>query len=195
MSKRVLAFCTGWAAVTGVTTAGDAAPFKVFMISSTASDHLAMSAAARTALPKMGMMYDFTVDATTDTSLINDANLAQYQVFLSMHLAPFEIKLEERAALEHFVQQGKGWVGVHAAGLVIPTEYPARNLPPWDFYANLIAGVSYVNHPALQMGTIVIEDRTHPVTKNMPASFQIRDEWYEWSKNPRPAVRVLGHAD
>ena len=29
----------------------------------------------------------------------------------------------------------------------------------------------------------------------MPARFQILDEWYEWSKNPRPSVRVLGTAD
>src|SRR5258708_16284310 len=191
MTKPSLAVCAAVAAA-ALIARPSAASFKVFMISSTASDHLAMSAAARTALAQMGQMNDFTVDATTDTTLINEANLASYQVFLSMHLAPFEIKLEQRAAFEHFIQQGKGWVGVHAAGLVIPTEYPARNLPPWDLYANLIAGVSYVTHPALQMGTIVIEDRTHPVTKNMPASFQIRDEWYEWSKNPRPAVRVLG---
>jgi MYXO-CTERM domain-containing protein len=40
-----------------------------------------------------------------------------------------------------------------------------------------------------------MEDRTHPATKNMPAMFQIRDEWYEFSGNPRGKVRVLGKAD
>jgi type 1 glutamine amidotransferase len=185
-----------YAAVAAVTAlARPAAAFKVFMISSTASDHLAMSAAARTALAQMGQANGFTVDATTDNTLINDANLAGYDVFLSMHLAPFEIKLEQRAAFEHFIQQGKGWVGVHAAGLIIPSEWPARNLPPWDFYSTLMGGAAYVTHPALQMGTAVLEDRTHPATRNMPARFQILDEWYEWSKNPRPAVRVLGTAD
>ncbi len=194
MTKPSLAVCAAVAAA-ALIARPSAASFKVFMISSTASDHLAMSAAARTALAQMGQMNDFTVDATTDTTLINEANLASYQVFLSMHLAPFEIKLEQRAAFEHFIQQGKGWVGVHAAGLIIPSEWPVRNLPPWDFYSTLMGGAAYVTHPALQMGMAIMEDRTHPATRNMPARFQILDEWYEWSKNPRPSVRVLGTAD
>jgi hypothetical protein len=123
--------------VCGLLAAGSAAhaatPFKVFMIASTASDHLAMTAMARTALGPIGQANGFTVDFTTDGTKINDANLAQYQVFLQMHLAPFEINLEQRVALEHFVQQGKGWVGVHGAGLIIPSSYVKRNYPDWDF--------------------------------------------------------------
>lgn len=172
-----------------------AAPFKVFMIASTAPDHLEMTAMARTALAQMGPANNFTVDFTTDPTLINDAKLADYQVFLQMHLAPFEINLEQRAALEHFVQQGKGWVGVHGAGLIIPSSYVKRNYPDWTFYSTLLGGIVWLVHPALQNGTVIVEDRTHPATKNLPATFSIRDEWYEWDKNPRPNVHVLGRAD
>jgi hypothetical protein len=40
-----------------------------------------------------------------------------------------------------------------------------------------------------------MEDRTHPATKNLPATWQVWDEWYEFNKSPRPNVRVLGRAD
>ena len=154
-----------------------------------------MTAAAKTALAKMGDANGFTVDATTDTSLINDQNLAGYQVFLQMHLAPFEINLEQRIAVEHFILQGKGWVGIHGAGLIIPSSYVKRAYPNWDLYSNLLGWITYVIHPALQNGTVVMEDRTHPATKNLPATFPIIDEWYEWDASPRGKVRVLGKAD
>ncbi|HEY0708159.1 MAG TPA: ThuA domain-containing protein [Polyangia bacterium] len=166
------------------------------MISSTARDHLASSAQARMVLPALGMQHDFIIDATTDNTLINDANLAKYDVFLQMHLAPFEIKVEQRAALENFVKSGKGWVGVHAAGLIIPSQIgPGRALPDWPFYNDLIGHVTYVTHPLLQTGVAIMEDRTHPATRNMPPTFTVRDEWYEFSGNPRANVRVLGGAD
>jgi type 1 glutamine amidotransferase len=176
-------------------SASAVAPFKIFMIASTAPDHLEMTAAARTALAQLGPANGFTVDFTTDPTLINDANLAQYQVFLQMHLAPFEINLDQRGPLERFVQSGKGWVGVHGAGLIIPSSYVKRNYPNWDFYSTLLGGIVWVTHPALQNGTVIIEDRAQPMTKNLPATFTIRDEWYEWDANPRTKVHVLGDAD
>jgi type 1 glutamine amidotransferase len=195
MSKKKYVSLTAFFAIVIGASVSVAAPFKIFMISSTAVDHLASSAMARAVLPQMGMTNDFTVDATTDNTLINEANLAKYDVFLQMHRAPFEIKVEQRAALENFVKSGKGWVGVHAAGLIIPSVYTSSNLPDWPFFNDLIGGVTWVTHPMLQMGTVVIEDRTHPATKNMPAMFRILDEWYEFSGNPRGRVRILGNAD
>jgi type 1 glutamine amidotransferase len=174
-----------------------AAPFKVLMIAAVAPDHTPMTGVARTALAKMGADNGFTVDYSADTSLINDTDLARYQVLLQMHLAPFEMSLKQRAAFENFVRSGKGWVGIHGAGLIIPSSYVKRNYPDWELYARLFGGITYVTHPALQNGTVLVEDRGHPATRNLPASFAIKDEWYEWDKSPRPGpnIRVLAKAD
>lgn len=169
------------------------APFKVFMIASKAADHLATSTAAKAAVEKLGTDNGFTVDYTLDTARISDAVLDGYQVFFQQHLAPFEFSTPRRAAFEKFVASGRGWVGVHAAGLVQPAW--GNNKPYWQWYEDFFGGIRYVDHPALQDGKVVFEDRTHPVTKNMPASFTIKDEWYEWDGNPRARVRVLGKAD
>ena len=55
--------------------------------------------------------------------------------------------------------------------------------------------IVYSPHPAMQTGSVVLEDRRHPVTCHLPASFAIRDEWYEFDKSPRPHVHVLARAD
>jgi hypothetical protein len=66
---------------------------------------------------KLGADNHYNVDFTDDTSKINNANLANYQVFVMFHLAPFDMSASQQAALQKFAEQGKGWVGIHAAGL------------------------------------------------------------------------------
>jgi hypothetical protein len=52
-----------------------------------------------------------------------------------------------------------------------------------------------IPNPAFQQGIVVVEDRTHPVTKNLPPSFAVRDEWYEFDRSPRPKVHVIANVD
>jgi type 1 glutamine amidotransferase len=193
----------------GVASNGGAAgaptgPFKVFMIASTAPEHTPMSNAAVPVIKTLGSLNGFTVDSTSDTSLMTDENLAQYQVFIQMQLGSFEMPPAAQAALQKFIEQGKGWVGVHAAGLTGIQFIEDVNgdiigdLKYWPWYTTFIGGDEnfiWSTHPALQEGTLTVEDRTHPTTKNLPASFQLKDEWYEWKENPRPHVHVLCTAD
>ena len=171
-----------------------AAPFKVFMVASTRSDHIATCLAAKSVLAKVAGESGFTVDYTTDTSLINDANLAKYQVFLQFQLAPWEMSIGGQKAFEKYIATKRGWVGVHFAGLVKPDHFPA-GMPYWQWYEDFFGGVTYTKHANLQKGTLRFEDRKHPAMKNMPASLQIIDEWYEFSASPRPHVHVLATAD
>ena len=67
-------------------------------------------------LQKMADENNFKIDITDDTSTINDANLKNYQVFLMLQEAPFDMSYAQQDALQKFVESGKGWVGVHAAG-------------------------------------------------------------------------------
>jgi type 1 glutamine amidotransferase len=92
-------------------------PFKVLIVASRASDHLKMIAAAKPFFEDLGQKNGFDVDFTDDTSKINDTNLKNYQVFVMLQLAPFDMSYSQQAALQKFAEQGKGWVGIHAAGL------------------------------------------------------------------------------
>ena len=168
--------------------------FRVLVVASADPDHDPMIKKAKAFLEKIGSENNFEVFYTRDASLINDENLAQYQVFVQMHLAPFDMTPQQQKALENFISQGKGWVGVHAAGLT-GTQFKGPEVPYWMWFQNLMGDIVYSPHPKKQTGTIIVEDRTHPVTKNLPPSFIFYDEWYEFNRSPRPNVHVLATAD
>ena len=53
---------------------------------------------------------------------------------------------------------------------------------------------NYISH--LADGTVIVEDKAHPVMKRVPHSFVIPDdEWYTFDKSPRSKVRVLASVD
>jgi type 1 glutamine amidotransferase len=168
--------------------------FKVFVKTSKAADHKKMMRASRVLLKSMGRESGFDVDITDDNRKVTEKNLARYQVFVQLQEAPFDLAPTEQAAIQKFIEQGKGWVGIHAAGLT-GTLYTNPDKPYWQWFEEAMGGVRYTPHPAFQKGTLVIEDRNHPVTRNLPEKMEISDEWYEFDKSPRPNVRVLAHAD
>jgi hypothetical protein len=47
-----------------------------------------------------------------------------------------------------------------------------------------------------ESSTVKIEDPSSPLAKGLPSTFVIeKEEWYTWSKSPRPNVRVLASVD
>jgi uncharacterized protein len=173
---------------------GNTTLFKVLVVSSKAKDHLPMIASAEPFFAQMAAENHFTMDFTDDAETINTENLTQYQVFVMLHLAPFDMTYAQQAALQHFIESGKGWVGIHAAGLAGPGFIGADKIY-WQWFEDFLGGVTYSPHPPYQQGTAVVEDRTHPATLNLPARFEMFDEWYEFNENPRGRVRVLATAD
>ena len=136
----------------------------------------------------------FAVDFTEDAETINQENLAQYRAFVMLHLAPFDMTRDQQEALQKFVESGKGWVGIHAAGLA-GSAFVGTGARYWQWFEDFLGGVTYSPHPAYQNGVVLVEDHRHPATKNLPARFEMSDEWYEFNGNPRGQTRVLATAD
>ncbi|PSL06969.1 hypothetical protein CLV30_102358 [Haloactinopolyspora alba] len=137
------------------------------------------------ALRDLGAEAGFDVDATEDPTYFTTRSLRGYDavVFLSSSGTVFDD--EQRAALERFVRDGGGYVGIHAAST---TEYD------WPFYGEL-AGARFDRHPPVQPGVITVEDHDHPATAHLPARWEWTDEWYDFRSDPRPHVRVLLSVD
>lgn len=175
--------------------AGEIKPgFRVLVVASRAKDHLVMINAAKPFFEKLANENHFSLDFTDDTSTINDKNLANYQVFIMLHLAPFDMSYGQQAALQKFIEQGNGWVGIHAAGLT-GKQFLGPGKIYWQWFEDFMGGITYSPHPKFQPATVNIEDHTHPVTAGLPATFRISDEWYEFNKSPRGSVRVLANVD
>ncbi len=168
--------------------------FRVLLVASSDPDHAAMIAQAEPFLQALAAEHHFALDFTRDAGQINEANLARYQVFIQLQLAPFNMSASQQQALQRFIEAGHGWIGMHAAGLT-GKQFLAPGTLYWQWFQDLMGDIVYSPHPAIQNGAVAVEDRRHPVTRNLPASFTIRDEWYEFDRSPRPHVHVLACAD
>jgi len=169
-------------------------PFRVLVVASRARDHQKMIAAAHPFFENMATANHFDLDFTDDTSQINPANLRRYKVFVMLHLAPFDMSPSQQAALQQFAEEGKGWVGIHAAGLT-GTQFLAPTSRYWQWFESFMGGVTYSPHPAFRRATVIIEDSLHPATLHLPATVNWPDEWYEFNKSPRDSVHVLARVD
>src|SRR4051812_43584246 len=86
--------------------------FKALAVASRAKDHLKMIAAATPMLEKMARENNFAIDITDDATVVNDENLARYQVFVQLQEAPFDLSSDQQQALQKFIAEGHGWVGI-----------------------------------------------------------------------------------
>jgi type 1 glutamine amidotransferase len=192
LSRIVVVLLIACSSIIGVAAKPPA--FKVLVVASRAKDHLKMIAAARPFFAQLAKDNNLVIDFTDDADKINDENLSHYKVFVMLHLAPFDMTYLQQAALQKFIEQGHGWVGIHAAGLT-GREFLAPETIYWNWFEEFMGGITYSPHPYYQKGTLIIQDHDHPATKNLPDRFDISDEWYEFNKSPRGNVRVLAVAD
>ncbi|GAA2985319.1 hypothetical protein JCM13580A_03060 [Streptomyces drozdowiczii] len=142
--------------------------------------------AGRAALRELGGEHGFAVEATEDPSAFTDASLAGRDAVVFLSTSGNVLTPEGRDALQRWVADGGGFMGVHSAAC---TEYD------WPFYGELV-GARFAGHPAFQPGTVRIEDPDHPATRHLPRQWNREDEWYDFRSNPRrPGVRVLASID
>ena len=137
------------------------------------------------AVRALGAVGGFSVTATEDAAAFTPANLARYQAVVFLSTTGDVLDGAQQAALQAYVDGGGGFVGIHAAA---DTEYD------WPYYGQLV-GAWFDSHPAVQQATVVTEDRNHPATAHLGASWSHVDEWYNYRSSPRASVRVLQRLD
>ena len=162
-----------------------AAPDDVLVFSKTAEyRHDAIPAGIRT-IRELGSANGFTVTATEDAAAFTTANLARYEAVVFLNTTGDILDDAQQAAFESYIRAGHGFVGVHAAA---DTEYD------WPFYGDLV-GAYFASHPAIQPATVRVEDRSHPATSHLGATWNRTDEWYNFRSNVRSTARVLATLD
>jgi YVTN family beta-propeller protein len=157
-------------------------------------DHQKFVDAARLYLNKLAAENDFAVDYITGTERINEESLAQYRLFIQLNYPPYRWAPVAQRAFEDYITQGKGgWIGFHHAALL--GDFDGYPMDPW--FSQFLGGIRFTHYlPGFARATVKIEDRESPLAKGLPASFTIdKEEWYTWSKSPRPNVHVLATVD
>jgi type 1 glutamine amidotransferase len=90
-----------------------------------------------------------------------------------------------KRALIAYVHDGGGLVGFHSA---------TDTFHHWPGYIALI-GAEFSHHPVPSTERLVVEDRGAPMTRALPRSFPIHEEFYVFTHDPRPHVHVLVRLD
>ena len=90
-----------------------------------------------------------------------------------------------KRALIAYVRHGGGLVGFHSA---------TDTFHHWPGYIALIGG-EFSHHPVPSTERLVVEDRVAPMTRALPKSFSIHEEFYVFTHDPRPHVHVLVRLD
>jgi len=168
--------------------------FHVLALAETKSIHRPFVEAAKVWLTAEARQNNFSVDYIENTDKIDDAFLARYQLFLQLDYPPYGWTPKAVAALTKYIEEGRGgWIGFHHATLLGEFD----GYPMWPWFSRFMGGIRFTDYiPKFATATVVVEDRSHPVMKNVGASFVIEnEEWYTYDKSPRPNVHVLAHVD
>lgn len=133
------------------------------------------------AVRELGHEHGFQVTATEDSTAFRSQRLSAYDVIIFMNTSGNVLGPAGQEALRNFIQDGGGYMGVHAAS---DTEFE------WPWYGRLV-GAYFDGHPEIQEATVRVEHPSHPSTTMLPEEWERRDEWYNFRSNPRDSVQVL----
>jgi type 1 glutamine amidotransferase len=127
---------------------------------------------------------DFACDFSEDPSDFNDQFLGNYDALIFLNSTGDLFNESEQLALQKFIKNGGGWIGIHAA---TDAEYQ------WPWYGKL-AGAYFESHPDRQEAVVDIVDRENIAMSMLPAKWKRYDEWYNF-KEVNPEIHVLAYLD
>lgn len=145
--------------------------FNALLFTKTDGWHHDSIAAGVTAMQDLAKLHHFDLFWTEDANrVMNDETLADYDVVIFLLTTGDILNDDQQAAFERYIQNGGGFVGVHSAS---DTEYD------WDWYTNMVGHMFHI-HPAIQTGTMKVEDPDFPGMDRFANRFLFTEEWYEF---------------
>ncbi|MGI4823077.1 MAG: ThuA domain-containing protein [Janthinobacterium lividum] len=146
--------------------------------------HHASIAAGLAAFQQLGREHNFRVDTTRQATRFVTDTLRRYAAVIFLNTTGDVLDSVQQMAFEHYIGQGHGFMGVHAA---TDTEYN------WPWYGGLV-GAYFKSHPKVQPATVRVVDTHHRATRFLPAQWARTDEWYNF-RDLAPDLRVLATVD
>ncbi|MFD5030327.1 ThuA domain-containing protein [Streptomyces sp. NPDC058405] len=153
--------------------------------------HISFVREANEWFPRTAAANNFSYTATNNWELLSSITPQQYQVVLFLDDAPQTAG--QRSGFERYMRGGGAWMGFHVSAFTTSAQ-------SWPWYYNefLGSGNFRSNTWGPTTATLRVEDRTHPSTTGLPATFTSSvSEWYSWNNNLRnnPNIKTLASVD
>ncbi len=116
---------------------------------------------------------------TENGATFNPDYLARFDAVVFNNVSGDVFTAEQQAAFRDFIEQGGGYVGIHAAG---------DNSHTWEWYVEDMINAHFIGHPMdpqFQEATVRVEDGSHPASQGLPEEWVRTDEWYSFEASPR----------
>jgi uncharacterized protein len=149
-------------------------------------DHIDFANDARKFLSDLGKRKNFTFESTTNWDELTAEKLKGIR--LVVWLNDFPHTAAQRKNFEEYMGHGGAWLGFHVAA------YNDESTQ-WRWFVDFLGGTVFFgnNWPPLP-AKLTVDDRTHPVTRGLPAIVNApANEWYIWKPSARlnKDMRVL----
>jgi len=134
----------------------------------------------------------WSVYQTENGAVFTPDVLSRFQAVVWSNASGDVLADDQRAALRSWIENGGGFVAIHAAG--------DSSHEFWAWYTSEVIGAKFVGHslwPHLAQATVNVEATAHPVMAGLPAIWTREDEWYSFDRSVRdkPGFRVLATLD
>jgi type 1 glutamine amidotransferase len=147
--------------------------------------------AAKTLMQQLANKRGWSLFLIDNSAINNPADLAKFDAVIWNNVSGDVLSNEQRSALQHYIENGGGFVGLHGAGG--DPQYT------WSWYPTQLLKAQFIGHPLhpqFQRATIRIEDNSDPIVQGLGATWQREDEWYSFARSPRgTGVHVLATLD
>jgi len=119
------------------------------------------------AFEDMAETHQFKFDWTQRPNELTE-KLPEYDVLIFMNANADSLNTKHMDVLKTFMNQGGGFVGIHATS-------NGKKENPW--FDGLV-GAKFINHPKHQVAIIDVVDENFPATMHLPKRWLRSDEWY-----------------
>ena len=143
--------------------------------------------AARQMLRDIATEQGWSIYLSDNGAIYNPEDLARFDVIVWNNVTGDVLLPEQRSAMRAWLEQGGGFVGLHAAG--------DNSHDVWPWYQDTVIRAHFIGHPLdpqFQQATLRAEQPADPIVSGLPDEWVREDEWYSFAASPRaPDVRVL----
>lgn len=119
---------------------------------------------------------------TENGAVFNPQQLAAFDVVVFLNATGDMLSRPQQQAFEAWMENGGGWLGLHAAG--------DGSHAAWPWYMEKLIGANFTAHimgPQFQIASVVMENHDHPVAQGLRNVWDHAEEWYSWEQSPRAA--------
>lgn len=136
--------------------------------------------AAKDMLQRVAKEHGWSIYLTDNGAVHNSEQLARFDAIVWNNVTGDVLTAEQRASFVAYLENGGGYVGIHAAG--------DNSHEAWPWYVETVIRTEFIGHPMnpqFQRAVVHIEDPDNPIVSHLPAAWERTDEWYSFVESPR----------